>query len=43
MGLFKNEKYPHSEKIARNGFYIPSGLGLNSNELNYVIETMNSF
>ncbi len=43
MGFFKNEKYPNSEKIARNGFYIPSGLGLTSTELKYVIETLNSF
>jgi perosamine synthetase len=28
MGLFKNEKYHVAEKLARNGFYIPSGLGL---------------
>jgi len=27
MGLFKNEYYPKAEKLARNGFYIPSGLG----------------
>lgn len=28
MGLFINEKYPVAEKLARNGFYLPSGLGL---------------
>jgi len=28
MGLFKNEYYPNAEKLARNGFYIPSGLGM---------------
>jgi perosamine synthetase len=28
MGLYKNEHYPVSEMLARNGFYIPSGLGL---------------
>lgn len=31
MGLFKNEKYPVAENMARNGFYVPSGLGM-SNE-----------
>ncbi len=36
MGLFKDEKYPVAEKIARNGFYIPSGLGLNRNDIQAV-------
>jgi perosamine synthetase len=39
MGLFKGERYPHAEKIARNGFYLPSGLGLKDNEQQYVIDT----
>ena len=38
-GLFKGERYPHSEKIARNGFYLPSGLGLSDSDINYVIDT----
>jgi perosamine synthetase len=33
MGLFKNESYPVAEKLARNGFYVPSGLGLNDDEI----------
>ena len=28
---------PNSEYISKNGFYIPSGLGLKKNEINYVI------
>jgi perosamine synthetase len=28
MGLFVNESYPVSERIARRGFYIPSGMAL---------------
>ena len=28
MGLFLNETYPVAEKMARNGFYLPSGLGI---------------
>lgn len=40
MGLFAGEKYPHSEKIARNGFYVPSGLGLTTEEIQYVIENV---
>lgn len=37
MGLFIGEKYPIAEKLARNGFYLPSGLGLTENEINYII------
>jgi len=40
MGLFKNEHYPVAEKIARNGFYIPSGLGLSEGEIQAVIEEL---
>jgi len=36
MGLFKNEKYPVAEKLARNGFYLPSGLGLSEEEVSAV-------
>jgi perosamine synthetase len=40
MGLFKNQKYPVAEKMARNGFYIPSGLGLSNEEIGIVSETL---
>jgi perosamine synthetase len=36
MGLFENESYPVAEKLARNGFYIPSGLGLSDEEIDAV-------
>ncbi|MFD2582244.1 DegT/DnrJ/EryC1/StrS family aminotransferase [Pedobacter vanadiisoli] len=38
MGLFKTECYPVAEKLARNGFYLPSGLGLKEKELLIVSE-----
>lgn len=38
MGLFQNESYPVAEKIARNGFYVPSGLGLSNDDVARVIE-----
>ena len=38
MGFFKNESYPHAEKIARNGFYIPAGLGISDAEIDIVSE-----
>lgn len=40
MGLYKNEKYPISEKLARRGFYIPSGLALNKNQMEQVAERL---
>jgi perosamine synthetase len=42
-GLFKGENYPVAETLARSGFYIPSGLGTSDNELDEVIEILNSF
>lgn len=38
MGLFEGESYPVSEKLARNGFYIPSGLGLTDEQQLEVIK-----
>ena len=40
MGLFLNEKYPVAERLARNGFYLPSGLGLSEKDVQTVIHTM---
>lgn len=39
MGLFKNEHYPVAQKLARNGFYVPSGLGLTLEEIDLVCKT----
>ncbi len=40
MELFKNEKYPVAERMARRGFYIPSGLALKVDEINHVAELL---
>lgn len=37
MGLFEGESYPVSERIARRGFYIPSGLALTDNQIERVV------
>lgn len=42
MGLFLHESYPVSEKIARNGFYIPSGLGLSREDQEIVVSGIRS-
>lgn len=40
MNLFINEKYPVAEKMARRGFYIPSGLALTEDEMATVAKTV---
>lgn len=42
LGLFADEKYPVAEKLARNGFYIPSGLGLKNEQIGVVVNTIKS-
>ena len=38
MGLFIGENYPVAEYMAKNGFYIPSGLGLSEDDQQVVID-----
>jgi len=40
MGLFKNQSYPVAERIARKGFYIPSGLALTEEKMDEVIKVI---
>ena len=40
MGLFHNEKYPVTERIARQGLYLPSGLTLTEKQLSHVCDTV---
>jgi perosamine synthetase len=37
MGLFEGEKHPVAERIARRGFYLPSGLALTDAQIDQVI------
>ena len=37
---FKKIKLPNSEYISKNGFYLPSGLGLSIRELRYIKDTV---
>lgn len=37
-GMFQNVECPNAEKIAERGFYIPSGLGIQDEEIEYVIQ-----
>ncbi len=40
MGLFHKESYPVSERIARRGFYIPSGLALTDEQMERVVDVL---
>ena len=43
MKIFnKNSKFPHSEYLSRNGFYLPSGLGITNSEIIYTCKILNS-
>jgi len=37
----KNLKYPNSEFLSKNGFYLPSGLGITNKEIKYVCSALN--
>jgi perosamine synthetase len=40
MGLFTGESYPVAERIARRGFYVPSGVGLSDTQLERVVQAL---
>ena len=40
MGLFRGERYPVAENMARRGFYVPSGLGIRDDQIQRVAESV---
>jgi perosamine synthetase len=40
MGLFKGESHPVAERLARRGFYIPSGMALTDEQMEEVAESV---
>jgi perosamine synthetase len=40
MGLFEKEHYPVAERLARRGFYIPSGMALNAAQMDEVTKAV---
>lgn len=40
LGLFKGERYPVTERISRQGLYLPSGLTLTKKQINEVVEAV---
>ena len=39
----KNIKYKNSQYLSKYGLYLPSGLGLSKNQINYICNKLNSF
>lgn len=39
-GLFRHCSYPVAERISRKGFYIPSGLGISNEDIDYVAKSV---
>jgi perosamine synthetase len=40
MGLFKGESYPVAERLARRGFYLPSGMALTDGQMERVAQVI---
>ena len=40
MNLFVDEKYPVAERLARKGFYLPSGVTLADEQIKYAVEQL---
>lgn len=40
MGLFAGENYPVAERIARRGFYVPSGMALTNEQIRHVVDCL---
>jgi perosamine synthetase len=40
MGLFSQESYPVAERLARRGFYIPSGMALTEQQMEKVVKAI---
>jgi perosamine synthetase len=42
MGLFRDERYPVAERLARRGCYLPSGLALTDAQMDRVVTAVRS-
>jgi perosamine synthetase len=39
-GLFAGESHPVAERLARRGFYLPSGVGLSDDDVDHVCQQL---
>ena len=42
MGIFDEVSCPIAERLARRGFYIPSGLHITESEIERIVESLNN-
>jgi perosamine synthetase len=42
IGLFRDDKHPNAERLARRGFYLPSGLALREEQMRRVAQELRS-
>jgi perosamine synthetase len=42
MGLFAGDRHPNAERLARRGFYLPSGLALTESQMEHASESLRS-
>ena len=40
LKIFQNVRMPNSEYLSKNGFYLPSGLGIKNSEINYIAKVL---
>jgi perosamine synthetase len=40
MRLFRNQRYPVAERLARRGFYLPSGMALKEEQIQYCVQVL---
>jgi perosamine synthetase len=40
MGLFEGQHYPVAERIARQGLYLPSSIGIEEKEIDHVCDAV---
>lgn len=40
MGLFRDEEYPVADKLGERGFYVPSGLALKKESVDFVVKVL---
>jgi perosamine synthetase len=40
MGLFRDDRFPVAERLARRGFYLPSGMALTEDQIRYVTSSL---
>jgi perosamine synthetase len=40
MGFFRDESHPVAERLARRGFYIPSGMALSDAQIHSVVDAV---